>query len=382
MSQATVIETLQCVNFRNLRDQRLEFGPGIHLVGGANGQGKTNLLDAVHYLCLTRSHFSYGDGGAIRHGAGFFRLAGRFRSGERVENLVVRHQSRKPKVVERNGAAYNSLAEHIGLLPAVMITPSDIELAVGGPEERRRLLDQTISQYDPQYLRALVAYNKILRLRNAHLKAAGHPLQVDLTLLSAYDRQIGPVAQVLHEARRAFVAALKPHFESLYAAVAGPEEAPGLAHASKLYERPFHELLLRSRDQDAILGRTSVGPHRDDLPLTLNGEPLRRYASQGQLKTFVLALRLAQARLLAEQQPHAPILLLDDIFDRLDPTRVQHLVDVVLAEHYAQVFVTDTHEDRLRRLRIEDAPVRYYQVRDGAVAVVEEEPASDSPHAA
>lgn len=367
MSEATILETLQVINFRNLRDQTLEFGPGVHLVGGANGQGKTNLLDAVHYLCLTRSHFGYGDAGAIRHGENFFRLVGGFRSGKRAENIVVRHRSRKPKVVERNGAAYDSLIEHVGLLPAVMIAPSDIELATGGPEERRRFMDQTISQYDPQYLRALVAYNKLLKLRNAHLKAAGHPLRVDLTLLAAYDRQLAPAAAVLHEAREVFAKALTPHFESLYAAIATPEEAPGLTHASRLYERPLSELLLRSRDQDAVLGRTNVGPHRDDLALTLDGEPLRRFASQGQLKTFVLALRLAQARLLAEQQPHAPILLLDDIFDRLDPTRVQHLVDVVLAEHYAQVFVTDTHEDRLRRLRIEDAPVHYHDVVDGEV---------------
>ena len=373
MSEATILETLQVVNFRNLRDQRLGFGPGIHLLGGANGQGKTNLLDAVHYLCLTRSHFSYGDAGALRHGADFFRVAGRFLSGKRAEHVVVRHQARKPKVVERNGAAYASLAEHVGLLPAVMISPSDIELAVGGPEERRRFMDQTISQYDRVYLGALMAYNRILKLRNAHLKAAGHPLQVDLNLLSAYDRQLAPAATVLYDARQVFASALTPHFESLYAAIGGAEEEPRLSYVSKLSERPFGELLMRSRDHDAILGRTNVGPHRDDLQLSLGGEPLRKYASQGQLKTFVLALRLAQARLLAERQSHAPILLLDDIFDRLDPLRVQHLVDVVLAEHYAQVFVTDTHEERLRRLRIDETPAHYYRVEDGGVAAT-------SPH--
>ena len=367
MSEATILERLQVANFRNLRDQRLGFEPGIHLVGGANGQGKTNLLDAVHYLCLTRSHFSYGDAGAIRHGADFFRVAGRFRSGQRPEHVVVRHRSRKPKVVERNGVAYGSLAEHVGLLPAVMISPSDIELATGGPEERRRFMDQTISQYDPRYLRALMTYNRVLKLRNAHLKAAGHPLQIDLTLLAAYDRQLGPVAGEIHGAREAFATALTPHFESLYAAIGGAAEAPALRYASRLAERPFGELLMRSRDQDAILGRTNVGPHRDDLQLSLGGEPLRRYASQGQLKTFVLALRLAQARLLGERQSRAPLLLLDDIFDRLDPQRVQRLVDVVLAEHYAQVFVTDTHEERLRRLRIDGTPAYYYRVEAGAV---------------
>ncbi len=367
MSEATILEHLSVTNFRNLLPQDISFGEGIHLVGGGNGMGKTNLLDAIYYLCLTRSHFSYGDAGAIAHGSDFFRVVGRFLSGQRVENVVVRHQSRKTKVVERNGTPYTSLVEHVGLLPAVMISPSDIELVIGGPEERRRFMDQTISQYDPLYLQALLVYNRVLKLRNAHLKAAGHPLQIDLTLLSAYDAQLLAPAQTIYEGRVSFAETLTTELVDLYSAIGTADELPGLAYVSKLADRPFNELLLRSRDRDAFLGRTNVGPHRDDLSLTLADEALKKFASQGQLKTFVLAMRLAQARLLAKRQQHAPILLLDDIFDRLDPKRVQQLIDVVVGEHFSQVFVTDTHQERLRRLRIDEAAAHYYEVVEGLV---------------
>ncbi len=370
MSEATLLKTLRVMNFRNLAAQEVAFGEGIHLVGGANGMGKTNLLDAIYYLCLTRSHFSYGDASAIAHDTDFFRIAGRFLFGQRTENIVVRHQSRKTKIVERNGAPYDSLVEHVGLLPAVMISPSDIELVIGGPEERRRFMDQTISQYDPRYLKALITYNRVLKLRNAHLKDAGHPLRVDLTLLHAYDAQMVAPAGAIHAARVSFAETLTEEFVQLYAAIARVAEDARVEYVSKLAERPFGESLLRSRDRDALLGRTNVGPHRDDLQLLLDGEPLRKFASQGQLKTFVLAMRLAQARLLSSRQSHAPILLLDDIFDRLDPERVQHLVDLVLGEHYGQVFVTDTHQERLRQLRIEQTEAHYHEVIDGHVSTI------------
>ena len=369
MAETTILELLKVTNFRNLVEQSIDFGPGIHLLGGPNGAGKTNVLDAIYYLCLTRSHFAYGDVGATSHGTDFFRLDGRFRAGSHKERIVIKSPVRKAKVVERNGVAYTSLVEHVGQLPAVMISPSDIELAVGSPEERRRFMDQTISQYDHAYLEALIVYNRVLKLRNALLKEAGHPLQVDLNLLAAYDHQLVPPAEQIHRARVGFAQALLPELIALYGAIGESAEAPAVVYSSKLAERPYAEALMRSRDQDAYMGRTNVGPHRDDLELSLQGEPLRRYASQGQLKTFVLSLRLAQARLLAGRQQRTPILLLDDIFDRLDPQRVQQLVDLVQGEHYAQVFVTDTHPERLARLKIEDLAVRYYQVQEGRVAL-------------
>lgn len=367
MPQTTVLERVTLTHFRNLATQTVACGPGVHLVSGPNGAGKTNLLDACYYLCLTRSHFAYGDASAVAHGQRWLRLEGHFARGDRSERIALKLQPRKGKTVERGGVAYDSLAEHIGLLPAVMISPADIELAVGGPEERRRFLDQTISQYDPRYLAALVTYHRVLRQRNALLKSVDHPLELDLSLLVGYDRQLLAPAQVVHEARTAFAKTLEPHFRELYAAICGGVETPGIAYRSKLAERPYAELLMQTRDRDLALARTNAGPHRDELELLLEGEGLRRYASQGQLKTFVLALRLAQARLLRRERDATPIVLLDDLFDRLDPSRVQHLIDVLTREDYAQVFITDTHAARLEALRVDGAEAHYYDVRDGVV---------------
>jgi len=329
--------------------------------------GKTNLLDAIYYLCLTRSHFRYGDAATVKQGEKWLRVSGVFSLGAKTERIALKLQPRKGKTVDRNGSAYQSLADHIGLLPAVMISPADIELAIGGPEERRRFLDQTISQYDPAYLKALMAYNRLLKLRNALLKSTEHPLELDLTLLHTYDKQIEGPAMLIYERRKAFVTALQTDFELLYKAISGDREVAGLSYVTKMGERPFEELMMRYRDQDVVLRRTNAGPHRDELELLINEQNLRRYASQGQLKTVVLALRLAQARVLKTYNQKVPILLLDDLFDRLDPSRVQHLIDLIAAEGYAQVFVTDTHPERLKSLEVHTLAAHYYLVENGVV---------------
>ncbi len=367
MHADNILSSLTLVHFRNLAEQKLQFGPGIHFVSGANGAGKTNLLDAIYYLCSTRSHFSYGDAAAVAHQHKWLRLAGVFMLGGKTEHITLKMQPRKGKTIERNKVAYTSLIEHIGLLPVVMISPADIELAIGGPEERRRFIDQTIAQYDQQYLRALVTYNKLLKLRNALLKAAAHPLEIDLTLLATYDAQLAAPARLIHAARISFVEELEPLFAELYQAISGGAERPGVSYESRLHERPYQELLMQSRDQDTYLKRTNVGPHRDELALLLNGESLRRYASQGQLKSVLLALRLAQSRMLRAHQEKTPLLLLDDLFDRLDPQRVQALINLVQAEQYAQIIVTDTHAERLRQIDVEATAVHYYHVEEGVV---------------
>jgi len=248
-----------------------------------------------------------------------------------------------------------------------MISPADIELAIGGPEERRRFLDQTISQYDPAYLKALISYNRLLKLRNALLKSTEHPLELDLTLLSTYDKQLEAPASLIFERRRSFITALKEDFELLYKAISGEQEVAGITYRSKMSERPYPELMMKHRDQDVVLRRTNAGPHRDELELLIDDQHLRHYASQGQLKTAVLALRLAQARVLKTHNQKVPILLLDDLFDRLDPARVQHLIDLIASEGYAQVFVTDTHPDRLKSLEVRNLTAQYYLVADGVV---------------
>ncbi len=368
MTPTTVLERLQLTHFRNLLTQTLEFGPGVHFIAGANGAGKTNLLDAIYYLCLTRSHFSYGDAASIATGENWLRLAGVFALGGKTERVALKLQPRKGKTVERAGVPYGSLVEHVGLLPAVMISPADVELATGSPEERRRFLDQTIAQYDPGYLSALVTYNRLLKLRGALLKDASHPLEVDLTLLGTYDRQLAKPAQRIFETRSSFVEQLRPLFQELYTAISGGSERASMYYGSKLAERPYNELLQRARDQDLLLRRTNVGPHRDELELQLDDRPLRRFASQGQLKSFVLAMRLGQSRILQAQQGKAPLLLLDDLFDRLDARRVQQLLDLILHERYGQVFVTDTHPTRLAALRTGERTAHYFEVQNGSVS--------------
>jgi len=364
---ATVLEELKLVQFRNLEQQTLQFGAGVHFVSGANGQGKTNLLDAIYYLCLSRSHFRYGDASAVQHGTKFLRLAGKFTTNKRVESIVLKLQPRKGKTIERNGVAYASLVEHIGLLPAVMISPADIELVVGGPEERRRFIDQTICQYDASYLQALVKYNRLLKSRNALLKSAAHPLEIDLRLLATYDHQLSEPAQYIHTARNQFVKVLSEVVQKLYGQLSGDAERLKADYVSRLSERPLLELLLASRDQDTLLRRTNVGVHRDELALLLNDENVRKFASQGQLKSIVLALRLTQARILSSHRGKQPVLLLDDLFDRLDPDRVQRLMSLVQHEQYDQVFVTDTDAERLQALEVEGVQVHYHTVEQGRV---------------
>ena len=369
---ATVLDRLEVTHFRNLGAQTFAFGPGVHFISGHNGAGKTNVLDAIYYLCLTRSHFSYGDASAVAHDASWLRLVGSFTLGGKTERIALKMHGRKGKTLERNGVAYGALAEHIGLLPAVMISPSDIQLVVGGPEERRRYIDQTIAQYDPQYLKTLMAYNRLVKSRNAVLKSAAHPLEVDLGLLATYDRQLEQPALRIVAARRQYVADLQPVFAQLYAAICDDRELPGLEYATKVGERPYAELLMASRDTDFVLRRTNVGPHRDELSMSLNGEGLRKFASQGQLKTFVLALRLAQARLLRNRKLKAPLLLLDDLFDRLDPGRVQRLVNLVLDEGYEQVFITDTHDERLAAIEVGDAAATHHRILAGELVSPQE----------
>ena len=311
--------------------------------------GKTNLLDAVYFLCMAKSHFNLPDQAVLRNSAGYMRMEGYFERMEQPEKIVVKYEPRKSKVMERGGAPYERLADHIGLLPVVFIAPDDTELLTEGSEARRRFLDNTLCQTDPAYLRALVTYNRILQQRNALLKQmAGSSTSADL--IEAYDEQLLQPASYIHGQRSAFVASFREIFHACYAAIAPQAEEVEVVYRSELSTQPLEFLLKSNFTKDCALQRTSSGTHRDDLDCRIGGMQVKRFASQGQRKSFLLALKLAQYEVIKTHKGFRPILLLDDLFDKLDPQRTGRLVELLAGESFGQVFITDTQESRIAPL--------------------------------
>lgn len=365
------LSALQLTQFKNYPAQSLSLSPRLNCFVGANGAGKTNLLEAVYYLCMGKSYDSAPDQYVIRHGDDVSRLAGTFSTGEagsRPDQIVVKLQKRKRKIIERNGTAYDRLADHVGRYPVVIIVPDDSNLVLEGSEIRRRLLDNSLSQTDPAYLNHLITYNKLLANRNALLKELDG--RRDTTgLLDVYDLQLAAPAAYLHERRAAFVEPFAELLTEAYAAISGNRETVAVTYKSHLSETPWPELMAERREKDRILQRTSAGIHRDDLIFTQHEHPLRRVASQGQLKSFVLSLKLAQYRLLERNTRRTPILLLDDIFDKLDQDRVRQLLELVLTSAFGQVFITDTDPERVTALiaAAGGADWKRFLVTDGTV---------------
>ena len=334
-------------NFKNYEQQRIDCSPLLNCFVGRNGMGKTNLLDAAYYLCMSKSYFNMPDSLIVRHGADFFRLEGHFRREERLERIVAKVQPRRKKELERNGTAYQRLSEHVGLLPVVMMAPDDTGLATEGNEERRRFLDNTLSQLDNHYLQQLIVYNKLLEQRNALLKRFAESGRYDAALLETYSMQMLGPGSYIHQARQQFMGRFQPLLQEQYAVISGQAEQIDCIYESKLNAAPLEALLEQCREKDRILQRSTAGIHRDGLEFTIGGYPLKRFASQGQLKSFVLALKLAQYRCLMAEINIPPILLLDDIFDKLDLDRVRRLLGLLLEGDFGQVFITDTDENRL-----------------------------------
>lgn len=361
------LSTLSLTQFKNYGRQDLTFSPRLNAFVGPNGAGKTNLLEAVYYLCMGKRYAGTPDQYAIRHGDDVSRLAGVFRvEDDAAEKVVVKLQKRKRKIIERNGAAYDRLAEHVGRYPVVIIVPDDSNLVLEGSEMRRRLLNNSLSQADPAYLRHLIQYNKLLANRNALLKELDG--RRDTTgLLDIYDIQMAEPAGFLHQARQEFIGPFTEILTDAYAMISGNREDVNVVYKSQLSEHSWADLLTERRDRDRILQRTSAGIHKDDLVFTQDGHPLRRVASQGQLKSFVLSLKLAQYRLLERSTRRKPLLLLDDIFDKLDRQRVSQLLDLVLSSDFGQVFLSDTDPERVAGLLTEATEWKKFSVEGGVV---------------
>jgi DNA replication and repair protein RecF len=349
LSAALHLRSLKLTHFKNYAARELAFSARLNCLTGLNGVGKTNVLDAIHYLCLTKSHRNLADRHLVQHGADFFRLEGLFERDETAEKVVAKFIVGQRKVIERNGAPCERLADHIGQFPVVMIAPDDIALVQEGSEERRRLLDATLSQLSPDYLQHLLRYNALLKQRNALLKTFGAERRFDAALLDVFDQQMLEPAAVIYAQRQAFVQHFQPAFQALYTELAQARETAALEYTTDLKQdnTTYPELLRDRRDRDRELERSTVGPHRDDLTLLLNGRAVKQFASQGQLKSFLLALRLAQYEMLRQHNQSSPILLLDDIFDKLDARRVEQLVQLLLDRNFGQLFITDTQRARI-----------------------------------
>ena len=364
-----VIETVDILNFKNIGEASLRFSSGVNCLLGRNGMGKSNLLEAIHFLCLARPMTSVPESGLIRHGEEMMSVAGRFvmdnGSEEKINIGIVRGRG---KSLKRNGKEYDRISNHIGRFPIVSVTPRDSELVIGPAEDRRRLMDMVISQADASYLSRLIRYNRSLESRNRMLRAGVR----DLLLYESVEAIMAETASEINKARKEWVEAISPALKTYYAEIAGNNERIKVEYKSVLNETEMQAELNRSRAKDIALGYTSSGVHRDDLLSFLNDYSLKRVGSQGQLKTFTIALRLAIFDYLKKTGGVTPLLLLDDIFDKLDSSRVGRIMKLVSrSAGFGQIFITDTNREHLdETLAHLSGEKQLMEVKDGVISPI------------
>ncbi len=369
------LKKLSLLHFKNIARQELEFCRGVNCLVGDNGAGKTNVMDAIYYLSMCKSSLPMTDTQSIRHGEEGFLVEGQYVSDEEKNERIVCSFTRKGgKVLKRNGKEYDRLADHVGLVPAVIVSPADNALISDAAEERRRYLNACISQLDRPYLANVMRYNAVLAERNRLLK-----MQPDETMLAIYDDQLTDYGTKIHAARQAFAERLQPVVAEYYRILSGDREEVELHYKSELGERPFDEILRAARQKDLVNEYTTSGIHRDDLTLRIGGYPLRKYGSQGQQKSFLIALKLSQYAVVAEACGEKPILLLDDLFDKLDAGRVEQLIRLVSDEAFGQIFITDCNPTRLKSI-LDEAGAEYalFTVANGEIAS-EHGPTNEAP---
>ena len=344
------IKQLSLLNYKNFESLDLEFSPAINCLAGANGIGKTTVLDAIYHLSYGKGYFNPLSTQNIRHGEELFLVEGSFEKEGQSEKISCGFKKGAKKVLKRNGKIYERITQHIGLLPVVMISPADRDLIAEGSDVRRKFIDGNVAQADPVYLESLLAYQRILGQRNALLKffAANHTF--DEENLAIYDEQLHQYGAELFEKRKAFLEEFTPLFLKQYRVISGEKESISLAYQSGMHKATLRDLLLENRAKDRALQYTAVGLHKDDLRFETEGYPIKKFGSQGQQKSFLIALKLAQFQFLKRHSGTTPILLLDDVFDKLDEHRVAQLVELVKGEDYEQIFITDTHPERTEKI--------------------------------
>lgn len=359
-------------NFKNLRECELQLSGNMNCFIGDNGAGKTNILDAIYYLSFSKSFFNPSDQLNVLHNESWFMIKGVYERNGEQEQIVCSFQQGNKKILKRNSKTYRRISDHIGLLPLVMVSPGDSVLISGGSEERRKFVDGVISQYDTAYLEDLLRYNRVLQQRNNLLKQLAGSNSSDREVLELYDAELSAAGTRIHARRKEFIAQLVPVFQQYYTAISQDAERVDLSYLSDLHDNSFDRLLEASHRKDLMLQYTSAGIHKDDLNMSLSGYSIRKSGSQGQQKTFLVALKLAQFEFIREQSSIKPILLLDDIFDKLDRHRVQQIVSLVADDHFGQIFITDTNREHLDAiLQSVNSDHRLFKVTHGAIDVLE-----------
>ncbi|MDR3653217.1 MAG: DNA replication/repair protein RecF [Paludibacter sp.] len=338
------LNSLSILNYKNIHEAELVFSPKINCFIGNNGMGKTNILDAIYFLSFCKSHSNSIDSQNILHNAEFCLLQGKYTLGETSEDIYCGMKHRQKKQFKRNKKEYERLSDHIGLLPLVLVSPDDSGLISEGSDERRKFVDGVISQYNKPYLNQLLQYNNALKQRNALLKLEA---KADESLLDIWEEQMALYGTYIHEQRKKFIDEFIPIFQDFYAYISGGNEKIELTYHSQHELHNIKERMVETRDRDQILGYSTQGIHKDELEMLLDGYPIKRVGSQGQNKTYLISLKLAQFDFLKRTHHFSPLLLLDDIFDKLDSIRVKKIVELVSRETFGQIFITDTNREHL-----------------------------------
>lgn len=361
-----LLHSISILNYKNIAETSLDFSPKINCFIGDNGMGKTNILDAIYYLSFCKSHSNSIDSQNINHASDFFLIQGNYLRNEKKEHIYCGMKRRQKKQFKRNKKEYDRLSDHIGLIPLVMVSPDDNELITEGSQERRKFMDGVISQYNKNYLEQLLQYQNALKQRNALLKL-DEP--IDAAVLEIWEEKMDEYGRYIFEERSKFIAQFIPVFQEFYAEISGGNEKVSLQYISQHQQQDdLKERMQQTRSRDYALGYSTQGIHKDELEMLLNDYPIKQVASQGQKKTYLVSMKFAQFDFLKKIHHHSPLLLLDDIFDKLDTNRVEQIIKLVSSDMFGQIFITDTNRDHLDQILSRlDKESRIFKIRNGNI---------------